>query len=205
MDRALVDRALENFSSLSASDYDSLLSVFQLYGMYSLPTARNLKEQLINTARHCLVDRQVPFVEMMKTGIPQAHIDVFWSALTMPAIESMYQQQLPSADKVIAVLTPDDDNLRQDQQNSLYFLQQYVRQLEQEELMRFLQFVTGASVMPDRVVVTFNALSGELRRPIAHTCTNTLELSCSYTCYQELKREFTSVLQNPLSFWMSML
>ena len=59
--------------------------------------------------------------------------------------------------------------------------------------------------MPDRVVVTFNALSGEMRRPIAHTCSNTLELSCTYTSYQELKRELNLVLQNPLSFFMSML
>jgi len=204
MDRALVDRALEDFSKLSSGDYDTLLSIFQLYGMYSLPTARNLKDQLVNTARHCLVDIPGPFVDLMKSGIPQAHIDIFWSALTMPAIESMFEQQLPSGDKLLAVLAPEDDNLRQDQQNAFYFLQQYVRQLDQDELMRFLQFVTGASVMPDRVIVTFNALSGELRRPIAHTCSNTLELSCTYICYQELKRELNLVLQNPLSFSMSM-
>jgi len=44
MDRALVDWALEDFSKLSSGDYDNLLSIFQLYGMYSLPTTRNLKD-----------------------------------------------------------------------------------------------------------------------------------------------------------------
>jgi len=149
MDRALVDRALEDFSKLSSSDYDNLLSIFQLYGMYSLPNARNFKEQLVNTAHHCLVDIPGPFVDLMRSGIHQAHIDLFWSALTLPAIESMFEQQLPSGDRLLAVLAPDDENLHQEQQNVLYFLQQYVRQLDQDELMRFLQFVTGASVMPD--------------------------------------------------------
>jgi len=68
MDRALVDRALEDFSKLSSGDYDNLLSIFQLYGMYSLPTTRNLKDQLVNTARHCLVDYPGP-VGLMKSGI----------------------------------------------------------------------------------------------------------------------------------------
>jgi len=78
--------------------------------MYSLPTARNLKDQLVNTARHCLVDCPGPFVHLMKSGIPQAHIDLLWSALAMPTTESMYEQQLPSGDKLLAVRTPDDDN-----------------------------------------------------------------------------------------------
>lgn len=50
---------------------------------------------------------------------------------------------------------------------SCSILQQFVSRLDQDDLCAFLQFVTGSSVMPRQISVTFNTLAGEMRRPIA--------------------------------------
>jgi len=51
-----------------------------------------------------------------------------------------------------------------------------------EEVQRFLWFVTGSAVCFDTPIqITFNGLSGLGRRPVAHTCDCTLELTCTYT------------------------
>ena len=58
--------------------------------------------------------------------------------------------------------------------------------------------------MPNTIGVTFNNLCGEIRRHIAHTCSNMLELSCTYGSVQELKREFMAILRDPQCFEMDM-
>jgi len=202
MDRAVPDRSLADFSSLTVQEHDNLLTILGLYGMYTLPTAHNICQLVQSIARQQLLDRPMPFVELIKLGIPDVHRDVFWSLLTVPAIDHLFQQQQPTAQKVQAVIVPEEEHLRQDQLNTLHFLQQFVSRLDQDDLCAFLQFVTGSSVMPRQISVTFNTLAGEMRRPIDHTCANTLELSCTYSSYQEFKREFQAILLDPLNFQM---
>jgi len=97
----------------------------------------------------------------------------------LPGIEHIFVKQLPTPARVASVMSPTEEVLSQDQLNVLYYLQQFINGLDSEELGSFLQFVTGSSVMPDIVHITFNNLSGQLRRQIAHTCSSTLELSCT--------------------------
>ena len=202
MDRTVLDSSLADFSSLTVQEHDNLLTILGLYGMYTLPTAHNICQLVQSIARQQLLDKPMPFVELIKLGIPDVHRDVFWSLLTVPAIDHLFQQQQPTAQKVQAVIVPEEEHLRQDQLNTLHFLQQFVSRLDQDDLCAFLQFVTGSSVMPRQISVTFNSLAGEMRRPIAHTCANTLELSCTYSSYQEFKREFQAILLDPLNFQM---
>ena len=139
----------------------------------------------------------------MEVGIPQAFHDTFWSVLALPAIEFVFQQQLPTPDKVANVIQPVEQHVMQEQLNCLCYLKQFITRLDQEELGLFLHFVTGSSVMPEKIAVSVNQLAGELRRHIAHTCTNTLELSTSYSPPQELRREFMNILNTHCIFrWM---
>lgn len=61
------------------------------------------------------------------------------------------------------------------QANCLYYLKQYISMLDQEDLDNFLGFVTGCSVMPRQIDISFTTLTGETRHPIAHTCSNLLD------------------------------
>ena len=195
-----MDRALQSFASLSPQDQDSLQTLLETFGMFAVPRQSNVRQLLIGTARHRLLDQAAPFLEEMKVGIPQAFHDTFWSVLTLPAIEFLFQQQLPTPDKVANVIQPVEEHVTQEQLNCLYYLKQFITRLDQDELGLFLHFVTGSSVLPEKIAVSFNQLAGELRRPIVHTCTNTLELSTSYSSPHELKREFMNILNNTLCF-----
>ena len=58
----------------------------------------------------------------------------------------------------------------------------------------FLQFITGSDIIScDSIEVTFSALDGTSRRPVAHTCGPLLEIPSSSQSYNE---EFSELLQN---------
>ena len=68
------------------------------------------------------------------------------------------------------------------------YLQQFIGDMKRAEIRRFLRFTTGSSVLlASNISVAFNSLSGLARRPIAHTCSSTLELSSTYINYLDLK------------------
>ena len=62
----------------------------------------------------------------------------------------------------------------------LSYLRQYIGNLRHDELQTFLRFVTGSPVCP--LVITFNSQEGLSRRPVAHTCSFTLEISTDILC-----------------------
>ena len=76
---------------------------------------------------------------------------------------------------------------------------------DMEELSKFLWFVTGSTTLPSRIEIVFATMFGAARRPIAHTCSNTLELSDTYWSYQDLRDEMRAVLATPMAFEMNML
>ena len=124
MDCTVLDRSLADFSSLTIQERDNLLTILGLYGMYTLPTAHNICQLVQSIARQQqLLDKPMPFVELIKLGIPDVHRDAFWSLLTVPAIDHLFQQQQPTTQKVQAVIVPEEEHLRQDQLNTLHFLQ----------------------------------------------------------------------------------
>ena len=57
-----------------------------------------------------------------------------------------------------------------------------------DDVQAFLRFVTGSSVCgSEAIAIQFNVLSRLGRRPIAHTCSNLLELPSAYTSYHEFE------------------
>jgi hypothetical protein len=163
---------------MSSSERDQLTSIYAMYGMMANPRRTTVRKQVISMARNELICKPSPFIELMKNGLPSAHVDIFWSVLTQPAIDHLFSEQLPTPDKVRAVIVLDESVTapRQEQLDCLYFLQQFVTKLDSDDLSAFLQFVTGSTIMPETIKIMFTSVTGLQRRPIAHTCSNTLEL-----------------------------
>ena len=68
--------------------------------------------------------------------------------------------------------------------------------MKQDELGNFLRYVTGSCVPVDeKILITFNRLSGISRKPIAHTCGFRLELPFTYLTCREFQ-EFKAVLNS---------
>ena len=87
--------------------------------------------------------------------------------------------------------------------DSLYNMRDFIRGLREDELPLFLRFVTGQDILPHQPIrLMFNRLEGILRRPIAHTCSNLLELSLCYETIQQFSREFKVILCDPASYVM---
>jgi len=174
---------------------DNLLTMLGTFGMYCLPNTNNIREVLLNVARVRLVDSPAPFVDLIRRGIPDVHRELFWSVLTAANIQQLFMKQLPTGEKVKNIFVTESQYLTQEEQNCLHYLRQYVTGLDSDDLSQFLRFVTGSSIMPNKITVTFCKMYGIARRPVAHTCSNTLELSSTYESYQELRRE--------LKFWLA--
>ena len=88
--------------------------------------------------------------------------------------------QIPTGQKVVDVLNTGDAALTQQQENTMYYLTSFILTADHEELAKFLWFVTGSTVQPLKIDILFQTMHGAARRPIAHTCSNTLELSDNY-------------------------
>ena len=82
------------------------------------------------------------------------------------------------------------------------YLQQFIGNMTNEEVRRFIRFTTGSSaLLAEHITITFNATSGLARRPIAHTCGCTLELPSSYISYPEFESEFHCILSDDEYTW----
>ena len=77
------------------------------------------------------------------------------------------------------------------------YLQQFIGNMKNDEVRRFLRFVTGTSVLlPDGISVCFNASSGLMRRPIAHTWSCLLELPSTYVSCLDFEHKLHAVLSD---------
>ncbi len=72
-------------------------------------------------------------------------------------------------------------------------LQRYLRNADQSKAEKCLRFCTGSSVIcVDQIKLSFDAESGLSRRPVAHTCGATLDLSYTYSSYQTSPQSLTT-------------
>ena len=62
-------------------------------------------------------------------------------------------------------------------------------------MVLWLRFITASDLAPSAIVVNF-----EEQAPSVRTCSNILNLSASYSCYNELDEEFTNAGRNKESF-----
>ena len=201
-ERMLVHKARSQFSKLTETEFNNLLTMYSVYGLLERPKAAEIDEQLKTMARNELIDRPAPLISLIRKGIPETHKNIFWSCLTLPLVDYIFEAQRPTPQKLLEVVKTDTDVLRPEEEKVLYLFHQFILSLDQHDLDAFLLFVTASTIMPNKLLLTFNKLEGLARRPIAHTCTNNLELSITYTSIQELKRELRYILVDNESFCM---
>ena len=83
---------------------------------------------------------------------------------------------------------------------TLCYLKKFVRGRSNEDLSKFLRYVTVTDVICiDKFAVGFNELDGAERGVIVHTCGPLLELPTTYDCYVKFMKEFSNLLQS--GYW----
>ena len=192
--------------TFSCNLQSSLMILLGKYGCRQVPSPENIKSLVTKVARHTFVVKPLASLFAMFGGIAAEHKG-FWKDVTVDHLMEVYLASNATAYNALKVikepLVLDPEPL---QETTYGYLLQYVGNMRNAEVRNFLRFVTGSSALVvDEIKITFNGLSGVSRRPIAHTCSCTLELSTSYSTYLEFAQEFDAILTSELSWIMDAL
>ena len=139
-------------------------------------------------------------ISSIHSGISEEE-KLFWRNFSVNELHSLYLSLSATAEKVLNIIEePVESNCNQ--ARVFNYLLQYIGNMRNDEVRRFLRFTTGSSVViAERINVIFNAQSGLSRHPIAHTCGCTLELPSTYASYLDFEQEFNSILKNDEHTW----
>ncbi|XP_069131679.1 uncharacterized protein [Argopecten irradians] len=204
-ERELTRKGLDAFDTLSQGETCQLIDMFSRFNMSVVPTRNTFKQHVLNLAVYELTGKPSFLCNQMKSGIPDLYQDVFFHQVAKEGLVTMCERLAPTPSRVSDLLRT-DHQLRPEEDRIFYFLKDFVLSLSShEDLIRFLQFVTGSSVMPSlAITVIFHHADGLQRHPIGRTCGNVLELPLEYDTLQEFKREFLCIIRNDDSFQMHM-
>ena len=177
-----------------------LISLFSRFGSRQLPTPLNLRQQIKQVAHYQFIVKPAAALSMVHSGIPVAE-QPFWKQRTVDDLRSLFMCLTATPSKVLEVL--DEPDFVHSAQERVYgYLRQFIGNMKMDEVRNFLRFVTGSSVLSNAAIkVTFNALGGLARRPIAHTCDNSVELSTEYLTYVDFTAEFEAILSDTVYSW----
>ncbi len=206
--------AIANVSSAFQPDMqEQLLSVLSAYGCRQIPSPSNLSKIIADIAQFVFLVNPMSALSMIYSGIPPQH-QSYWSVKSLPEYQSywsvkspsdlyhLYQSLTATPSKVISLLN--EPYCTNQAQKTVYgYLRQYIGSMTLDQVRLFLRFVNGSSVCTvEKLEVQFNMLSGLARRPIAHTCSNILELSATYQSYSEFMKEFQQVVSDETYSWI---
>ena len=186
--------------SFSADVMSGLHHVLSFYGCREVPRPQTLKHIVLQIANFEFKMKPSAAIASIRSGIPTKHLP-FWEKMSIADFYSTYTALSVSPAKVLKMM---DDCLTSNpcEERVLSYLRQYVGNMHLDELRAFLRYITGSCVCTSEgIAVTFNCLDGFGRRPIAHTCSCTLELPTTYVTYTDFVTEFQSVLRNEDYAW----
>lgn len=206
IDRRLVTTAIYGFSNLTNDEKTELGTIFERYDYAVVLTESNFHQHLAQLARHVVCVRPKTLLDKMRSGIPQVHMQHFWSFLHQDLLTILFQALQPTASRVIARLKTEDDHEASSRQvRVLNYLKGFLRETSQVELETFLVFVTGKKSMPRQpITIAFTTERGTLRTPRAHTCSSMMELPETYESYDTFRSEFKHLLASDEAQTMTM-
>jgi hypothetical protein len=206
-DRNLVTMAINSYNSLTSDQAVELRTIFERYEYAIRITAENFRYHVTQLARHVLCIRPKPLLDKMRTGIPQSHMERFWSSVHLKTLSVLFRALKPTPERVIARLKTSNSilGLTEQQRRVFGFLKDLLKEMTTPEIETFLQFVTGKKSVPrEKITIEFTRATGNLRLPKVHTCSNMMELPASYEDYETFRSEFKHLLASDEALKMSM-
>ena len=169
-----------------------LLQLASRFGCRRIPPPVTLKGVFLQIAKYEFILKPAAAIAAINSRIPDNHAS-FWKGLGVQGIFRVYKAKSVSPAKVLEMLD-EVHTLDPNQEKIVMYLKQYIGSLNSEDLQHFLQFVTRTSCISSKIEVMFNTVTGEARRPIAHTRQPSIELSSTYSTYVPFARELKSVV-----------
>ena len=172
-------------------DNDDVFDFLSNYKCYQTPTKENIL-QIVSELAHQEIIQKPRYVTNCWAPILKPLI-AFPDFQSLVTLENLYDIKRPTAKKIVKLIKSEPVT-DQERQCLDHFKKHDIRSLQGSSLSVFLQFITGSDIIScDSIEVTFSALEGTSRRPVAHTCGPLLEIPSSYQSYNE---EFSELLQN---------
>ena len=171
-----------------------LTSVFSQFGCRQIPNPTNLNLLLQKAAKFEFSIKPAAALHPINVGIPENH-HPFWDKRGVGGVVSLYRSLAATPSAVLSILKcyPEPTG---DRERIFSYLKTLIGNLKPKELQHFLRFATGSSsLVTGSVTVEFNCLTGIARRPIAHTCSSSIELSSQYTNFEDFEGDFVPILQ----------
>ena len=175
---------------LQSSDMFEFLDQFKCRTMV---TVANVKATIIELATQELIQKPHLMGSCWKKYLML--LQSYDSFKDQSALKDFYSCLIPTSKRVIGLF---DANPNDDSERECYgHLKRYVKGLNETMLKKLLRFLTGSDVVTvQKIYVQFVKQSPFERRPIAHTCGPTVEISSTYSNLCELREEFSSILNN---------
>ena len=147
-----------HFSGEEQSDIVSILSRF---GCREMPTATNLRQLIIQVAKHELLMAPVGAHYVLNSGVPTIH-HAFWEQFSVADLYKLYKVLNGTPAQIIQDIA-EPLGMNKAKERVFGFLIAYIGNMSIKTLRLFLRFVTGSSVrIGKKIKVEFNHLSGLL-------------------------------------------
>ena len=178
-------------SVFQSEDFLDILDWFKCRSKFTKCNARNI---IIELAKQELIQKPHLMAHYWAYNFKYfKHEEDFQSVQN---IAKFYEKLLTAPKHIIGLI--EAKPLNESEKDSLGYLKQYIRGLDQSLLKKFLIFVSGSDL------VTFTKINASLtvpanefkRRPIVHTCSPLIEVPSTYNNFCELKEDFSNILSN---------
>ena len=186
-EKELIEQALSG----EEHDQDDLIELLDRFECRVIPKQENLLSHILQIAHRVVIQEPKYALDaLQRVGNP------FWIT-EFPNIDSiltMYEKLQPSVQKVLALLKASP--VTKEQNDSLKYMQRFVRGRNKDQLKHLLRFLTGSDMLcVSSIEITFVVRHGVGRVPTAHTCGPVLELPSTYVSYADFRNEWESILQ----------
>ncbi|CAC5425678.1 unnamed protein product [Mytilus coruscus] len=171
---------------LSNTNWDGLhaeiVNLISTYGGFEVPTKTTVRQSILDLAKITMT--VIPCVPISKIKVGMDCYHLLWNGVTEPVIINLMDQYKPTHLKVINLIsytTSDDPTLCSLEEKVKTYFERFIRSLSNKQLLHFLKFWTSSDILcVPRLYVSFNSTQGFNRRPIANTCSATLQISRFY-------------------------
>ncbi|XP_041440422.1 uncharacterized protein LOC121400700 [Xenopus laevis] len=186
-EQEILSAALTNFSAVEMED---ILDVLDNYGCRRKISAESFKQTLLEIAHKEVVQRPMFVIDCWREIIKPL------LNLSPEELKKLYLELKPTQRKVLKLLEfPEDMTLKQKEVSK--YLKQYVRELDQCTLPKFLRYCTGSDlIVTGKININFETMTTFTRRPVGRTCASILQLADDYTNFPDFRAEFNAVLES---------
>ena len=148
---AMLQNAASCVDNRYVPDVESeLTSIFANHGVRGIVKPQNLRRLLLQASKYTFLIKPAAALHMIASGIPKSHIP-FWKSMTADSLYLLYKTMSLSPSKVLSLLI-EPYAKDETEEKTWFYLRSYIGNMSNDELRRFIRFVTGSFVISVKAI-----------------------------------------------------